>query len=146
MFIFLGYKQGVFWLNMVKFEVNLRYRYCSNLFREMRKDSEFRQHRCQNSTKVGERKRKSGREKFLIFGNTITEISSAHTCCPSEYAQGKGIAEIGGEIFYFFSLLFRQCHCHISLFFFFFFKKWYVHTIFTIFLQQILSDRLLLLD
>ena len=33
-----------------------------------------------------------------------------------------------------------------STLFFFFFKKWYVHTIFTIFLQQILNGRLLLLD
>ena len=114
---------GVFWLNIAKFEVNLCYRYCSNLLRKVRKESEFRQYHCRNSTKVGERKKKSGREKFLIFGNTITEIPSAHTCCPSEYAQGKGIAEIGGEIFYFFSLLFRQCHCHISLFFFFFLRN-----------------------
>ena len=72
-----------FWLNIVKFEVNLCYRYCSNLFSNLRKESEFRQYHCRNSTKVGERKRKSGREKFLIFDNTITEIPSAHTCCPS---------------------------------------------------------------
>ena len=44
--------------------------------------------------KVGKRKRKSGREKFLIFGNTITEIPSAYTCClrgcsKCECAQGK---------------------------------------------------------
>ena len=32
----------------------------------MRKEREFRQQCCRNSTKVGERKRKSGREKFLI--------------------------------------------------------------------------------
>ena len=57
--------------------------YCSNLFRNLRKESEFRQYHCRNSTKVGERKRKSGREKFLIFGNTITEIPFANTCCPS---------------------------------------------------------------
>ena len=84
----------VFWLNIAKFEVNLCYKYCSNLFRNLRKESEFRQYHCWNSTKVGERKRKSGREKFLIFGNTITEIPSAYTCCLSgcskcECAQGK---------------------------------------------------------
>ena len=87
-------KHRVFWLNIAKFEVNLCYRYCSNLFRNLRKESEFRQYHCRNSTKVGERKRKSGREKFLIFGNTITEIPSAHTCCLSgcskcECVQGK---------------------------------------------------------
>ena len=86
--------ERVFWLNIAKFEINLCYRYCSNLFRNLRKESEFQQYHCRNSTKVGERKRKSGREKFLIFGNTITEIPSAHTCCPSgcskcECAQGK---------------------------------------------------------
>ena len=76
-------RERVFWLNIAKFEINLCYKYCSNLFRNLRKKSEFRQYHCCNSTKVGERKRKSGREKFFIFGNTITEIPSAHTCCPS---------------------------------------------------------------
>ena len=83
-----------FWLNIVKFEVNLCYRYCSNLFRNLRKESEFWQYHYSNSTKVGERKRKSGIEKFLIFGNTIIEIPFAHTCCPNgcskcECTQGK---------------------------------------------------------
>ena len=44
-----------FWLNIVKFEVNLCYRYCSNLFRNLRKESEFWQYHYSNSTKVGER-------------------------------------------------------------------------------------------
>ena len=70
----------------------------------MRKESEFWQYYCWNLTKVRERKRKSGREKFLIFGNTITEIPSTHTCCPSVLKMwvharktkcGNGIAEIG---------------------------------------------------
>ena len=92
----------VFWLNITKFEVNWCYRYCFNLFSNMRKESELRQYHCRNSTKVGERKIKR-REKFLIFGNTITEIPFAHTCCPSgcskcECAQGKPNA----GIFFFF--------------------------------------------
>ena len=33
----------VIWLNIVKFGFYLHYRHCSNLFREMRKESEFRQ-------------------------------------------------------------------------------------------------------
>ena len=87
-------RERVFWLNIAKFEINLCYKYCSNLFRNLRKKSEFRQYHCCNSTKVGERKRKSGREKFFIFGNTITEIPSAHTCYSSgcskcECVQGK---------------------------------------------------------
>ena len=44
-----------FWLNIVKLEVNLCYKYCSNLFRNLKKESEFRQYHCPNSTKVGER-------------------------------------------------------------------------------------------
>ena len=87
-------RERVFWLNIAKFEVNLCYKYCSNLFMNLRKESEFQQYHCRNSTKVGERKRKRGREKFFIFGNTMTEIPSAHMCCPSrcskcECAQGK---------------------------------------------------------
>ena len=68
----------------------------------MRKDSEFRQHRCQNSTKVGERKRKSGREKFLIFGNTITKIPSAQTCYRvGARSVSARIAELGDFFFFF---------------------------------------------
>ena len=35
---------------------------------------------CWNSTKVWEKKRKSGKEKILNFGNHIIEISTAQTC------------------------------------------------------------------
>ena len=58
---------------------------------------------------------------------------------------GNGIAT--NQLQQFFSLLFRQYHYHNSIpLFFFFLNKWNVHTIFTIFLQQILSDKSLLLD
>ena len=40
---------------------------------------EIRYHYCRNSTKVGERKINSRREKFLIFGNGIAAIPSAHS-------------------------------------------------------------------
>ena len=87
-------KLGVFWLNIAKFEVNWCYRYCFNLFSNLRKESELRQYHCRNSTKVGERKIKSRREKFLIFDNGIAAIPSAHTCYPGgcskcECVQGK---------------------------------------------------------
>ena len=72
---------GVFWLNIAKFEINWCYRYCFNLFSNLRKESELRQYHCRNSTKVGERKIKSSREKFFIFGNGIAAIPFAHTCC-----------------------------------------------------------------
>ena len=90
----MGVILRVFWLNIAKFEVNWCYRYCFNLFSNLRKESELRQYHCRNSTKVGEKKIKSRREKFLIFGNGIATIPSAHTCCPGgcskcECAQGK---------------------------------------------------------
>ena len=76
-----------------------------------RKESELCQYHCRNSTKVGERQIKSRREKFLIFGNGITAIPSAHTCCPDgcskcECAQGKpndGKKKNWMELW--------QCHC-----------------------------------
>ena len=57
-------------------------------------------------TKVWERKRKSGREKILNFGNVITEIPAAQTCwpsrcevlevgCPKETNCGNAIADNG---------------------------------------------------
>ena len=73
----------IIWLNIAKFGVYLHYRHCSNLFKEMRKESEFWQRCCRNSTKVWERKRKSRREKILNFGNVITEIPAARTSGPS---------------------------------------------------------------
>ena len=45
----------------------------------MRKEKQLRHYYCRNSTKVGERKIKSRREKFLIFGNGIAAIPSAHS-------------------------------------------------------------------
>ena len=70
---------GVFWLNIAKFKVNWCYRYCFKLFSNLRKENELRQYHCRNSTKVGARKIKSRREKFLIFGNGIAAIPSAHS-------------------------------------------------------------------
>ena len=45
----------------------------------MRKEKQLWQYYCRNSTKVGERKIKSRREKFFIFGNGIAAIPSAHS-------------------------------------------------------------------
>ena len=74
----------------------------------MRKESELRQYHCRNSTKVGERKIKSRREKFFIFGNSIAAIPSTqsaalvHTRKTKWHGKnffgncGNAIAEIGG--------------------------------------------------
>ena len=54
---------GVFWINITKSEVNLRYRYYSKLFGILRREIEFRYYRCRNSTKsMREKKKKVERE------------------------------------------------------------------------------------
>ena len=99
--------------------------------------------------KVGERKRKSGREKILNFGNHINEIPVAQTYWPKTNC-GNTIAEIGKKKFCGnaiaengkkkkknFPLLFRQCHCHIPLFFFFFFiEKICAHNFYNTFITS----------
>ena len=80
-------------MNIAKSGIYLRYRHCFKLFRELRKEG--------NSTKVWERKGKSGREKILNFGNHITEILAAQTAaqvgvkCPKGNQLCNVIAEIG---------------------------------------------------
>ena len=49
------------------------------LFSNMRKEKELWQYHCRNSTKIGERKIKSRREKSLIFGNGIVAIPFTHS-------------------------------------------------------------------
>ena len=132
-----GYKR-VFWLIIAKSRIYLHYSHCLKLFRELRKESEFRQRCCRNSTKVWERKR----EKILNFGNGIIEIPADR-----EINCGNTIAEIGKKNFLW---QLWQCHC----------RKWeekkivvaeitceefkkkkcYVYNIFTIFSQQITGD------
>ena len=94
---------GVFWLNIAKFKVNWCYRYCFKLFSNLRKEKELRQYHCRNSTKVGERKIKSRREKFLIFGNGIATIPSAHS--PARVGK-KNWQLWGAHIISFFSFFF----------------------------------------
>ena len=96
----------VLWLNIAKFGVYLRYRHCSKLFRKLRKESDFWQRCYRNSTKVWERKRKSGREKILNIGNHITEIPVVQTCW-LKINCGNAIAEIGKKNLW----QLWQCHC-----------------------------------
>ena len=140
---------GVFWLNIAKFKVNWCYRYCFKLSSNLRKEKKLWQYHCRNSPKVGERKIKSRREKFFIFGNGIAAIPSTQSA--TGCAQGKpngvekkifgncgnAIAEIGGINFW----QLWQWHC----------RKWgkkkvtksvkekkkscHVHNIFTTFSQ-----------
>ena len=139
----------VLWLNIAKFRVYLRYRHCSKLFRKLRKESEFRQRCCRNSTKVWKRKRKSGREKILNFDNHITEIPVVQTCW-LKINCGNAIAEIGKKKFVAIVAMplpkmgGKKNGCwnlrrNLK-------KKCYVHNIFTTFSQQIIGDYLLLVQ
>ena len=80
----------VFWVNIAKSGVYLCYTHCFKLFRELRKEG--------NSTKVWERKGKSGREKILNFSNHITEILVAQIA-----AQVGVKCPKGNQLW--------QCHC-----------------------------------
>ena len=58
---------GVFWVNIAKFELYLHYRNCWKLFRIVRKESEFRYHHCPNSTKSMRKKKKKGERENVEF-------------------------------------------------------------------------------
>ena len=85
----------------------MRYRYYSNLIGKMRKDREFRQQYCRNSTKVGERKRKSWREKDFEFRQRSYRNSSTQIPCPSPVScpvcPECGVLPKKNQL--------RQCHC-----------------------------------
>ena len=70
-------KDGVFWVNIAKSKLNLLYRYCLKLIGELRKEKEFWQQCCRNSTKIRERKRKRWREKEEEFRQHCYQNSSA---------------------------------------------------------------------
>ena len=54
-----------------------------NLIGKLRKEKEFRQQCCRNSTKIGERKRKRGREKAEEFRQHCYRNSSAQNAARS---------------------------------------------------------------
>ena len=91
----------VFWVNIAKSKLNLLYRYCLKLIGELRKEKEFRQQCCRNSTKIGERKRKRWREKEEEFRQHGYRNSSAQipprpmSCVLKKSNCGNAIAEIG---------------------------------------------------
>ena len=77
------------------------YRYCLKLIGELRKEKEFRQQCCQNSTKIGERKRKRWREKEEEFRqhcyrNSFAQIPARPMSCVLKKSNCSNvIAEIG---------------------------------------------------
>ena len=72
-----GIYYGVFWVNIAKSEVNLRYRNCSNLFEILRREIEFRYYRCQNSTKSMRGKKKKVERENVEFRQQGYRISYA---------------------------------------------------------------------
>ena len=76
----------VFWVNIAKSEVNLRYRNGSNLFEILRREIEFQYYRCRNSTKsMRENKKKVEREN-VEFRQRRYRISCAQFCCPCAWS------------------------------------------------------------
>ena len=99
---------GVFWVKIVKSKLNLPYRYCLKLIGELRKEKEFQQQCCRNSTKIGGRKRKRWREKEEEFRQHYYRNSSAQIparpvfCVLKKSNCGNAIAEIGKKRKFFF--------------------------------------------
>ena len=97
--------EQVFWLNIAKFEVNWCYRYCFNLFSNLRNESELRQYHCRNSTKVGEREIKSRREIFyfrqyqflLSISAARVGARSVSACKENQMMGKKKIGNCGNE-------------------------------------------------
>ena len=71
----------VFWVNIVKSEVNLRYRNCSNLFGILRREIKFRYYCCRNSTKSMREKKKKVERENVKFRQWGYQISCAQFCC-----------------------------------------------------------------
>ena len=78
----LYHNSRVFWVNIVKSEVNLRYRNCSNLFGILRREIEFQYYRCRNSTKSMREKKKKVERENVEFQQQGYRISCAQFCCP----------------------------------------------------------------
>ena len=94
----------VFWVNIAK----SNYRYCLKLIGELRKEKEFRQQCCRNSTKIRERKRKRWRDKEEEFQqhcyrNSFAQIPAHPVSCVLKKSNcGNAIAEIGKKRIFFF--------------------------------------------
>ena len=77
-----GHFFKVFWVNIVKSEINLRYKNCLNLFGILKREIEFRYYCCQNSTKSMREKKKKVERKNVEFWQRRCRNSSAQFYCP----------------------------------------------------------------
>ena len=91
-------KWRVFWVNIAISKLNLLYRYCLKLIGELRKEKEFRQQCCRNSTKIRrEKDKKVEREKRGISTTLLPKFlcpNSAHPVQRKKQLQQKKILVI----------------------------------------------------
>ena len=71
----------VFWVNIAKSELNLRYKNCWNLFGILRKETKFRYYHCRNSTKSMREKKKNVDRENVEFRQRGYRNSSVQFCC-----------------------------------------------------------------
>ena len=87
----------VFWVNIAIFKLNLLYRYCLKLIKELRKEKEFRQQCCRNSTKIRREKDKQmERERRGISATLLSKFLCPNFCPSCVLCEKKQL---------------RQCHC-----------------------------------
>ena len=78
-----------FWVNIVKFEVNLPYRNRLNLFGILKREIKFRYYCCRNSTKSMREKKKKMERKNVEFWQRGTEFP-----VPNYAARVRGVPEV----------------------------------------------------
>ena len=101
-------KKGVFWVNIAIFKLNLLYRYCLKLIGELRKEKEFRQQYCRNSTKIRrEKDKKVERERRGISATLLPKFLCPNSCpsCAKKSNCGNAIAEIGKKEIFFWAIV-----------------------------------------
>ena len=158
----------VFWVNIAISKLNLLYRYCLKLIGELKKEKEFWQQCCQNSTKIRrEKDKKVERERRGISATLLPKFLYPNFClscvlCEKKQLRqchcrnrkkrkfffgncGNGIAENGKKKIW---MELWQCHCRkweekknlLPKSGKKFLKKCYIHNIFIILSQQITGD------
>ena len=90
----------VFWVNIAKYELNLRYRNCWNLFGILRREIEFQYCHCQNSTKSMREKKKKMERENVEFQQRGYRNSFAKFCC-SGMRGVRGVPKVKRKKFFF---------------------------------------------
>ena len=84
-----GHSFRVFWVNIIKSEVNLHYRNCLNLFGILKREIEFPYYHYRNSTKSMKEKKKKVERKNVEFRQQDTEFP-----VPNSAARVRGVPEV----------------------------------------------------